>query len=184
MMVALLWAEIVEPIPENLFREPLEFIRADHYRQRQVCAVLDDIARHAAPESEREAARLALDYLERQLPLHIADEEQDLFDRLRACCLPEDGIEDMLHMLHGEHAREDRLAQELLPALRRVAEGIPPQDTGAFRRIAATFSETQRRHIAWENDFLLPLARRRLRPADIAEFGRAMAVRRGAEYPE
>lgn len=184
MMVALLWAEIVEPIPENLFREPIEFIRADHYRQRQVCAVLDDIARHAEPENESEAARLVLNYLERQLPLHIADEEQDLFDRLRARCLPEDNIEDVLGNLHGEHARDEQLAQGLLAALRQIADGTPPPDTAVFRRIAASFSETHRRHIAWENDFLLPLARRRLRPADMAAFGRAMAARRGAEYPE
>jgi hemerythrin-like domain-containing protein len=177
-------AEILEQIPENLFREPVEFILADHYRQRQVCDLLEDIACHAAPESERAAAALVLDYLERELPLHVADEEKDLFPRLRQRALPEDSVPDLLRLLGGEHARDETLARGLLAALRRIADGQPLNDPGTFRRLAGTFGETHRRHIAWENAFLLPLARRRLRPADMVDLGRAMAARRGIAYPD
>ena len=38
-------AEKIEAIPENLFREPIDYLYADHYRQRVVCGYLDEIAR-------------------------------------------------------------------------------------------------------------------------------------------
>jgi hypothetical protein len=184
MMVAVPWAEIVEPIPENLFREPVEYIRADHYRQRQVCALLGEMARHATPESEREAAGVALDYLQRQLPLHVADVEDDLLDRMRKRCLPEDAVGEVVDKLREDYARAARIGQDLLVGLRRIAEGVPLPDLGAFRSLAAAFSETQRRRIAWENDVVLALARQRLQPGDMADLGRAMAARRGIAYPE
>jgi hemerythrin-like domain-containing protein len=43
--------------------------------------------------------------------------------------------------------------------------------------------ETQRRHIVWENNIILPLARRRFSVEDMEEIGRDMAARRGLEYP-
>jgi hemerythrin-like domain-containing protein len=46
------------------------------------------------------------------------------------------------------------------------------------------FSETQRRHVTWEDRVLLPLARQRLTPEDLAEIGRSMAARRGIAAPE
>ena len=36
--------EVVEAIPENLFREPIDYLLADHYRQRIICKHLDHIA--------------------------------------------------------------------------------------------------------------------------------------------
>jgi hypothetical protein len=48
-----------------------------------------------------------------------------------------------------------------------------------FGQKCQAMSEFQRRHIAWENGVLLPLAKRRLTAGDIADLGRAMAGRRG-----
>ena len=48
---------------------------------------------------------------------------------------------------------------------------------------ARAFAEAQRRHIAWENNVLLPLARKRLTEADLKELGRNMAAMRGIVYP-
>ena len=45
-----------------------------------------------------------------------------------------------------------------------------------------TFAEAQRRHIAWENSLVLPLARKRLTAKDLETMGRNMAARRGIAY--
>ena len=34
----------IETIPENLFREPIDYLFTDHFRQRVVCNFLDEIA--------------------------------------------------------------------------------------------------------------------------------------------
>ena len=47
---------VVEPIPENLFREPLAFYSADHYRQRMVCRLVDGIAADPTVEVARARA--------------------------------------------------------------------------------------------------------------------------------
>ena len=48
----------------------------------------------------------------------------------------------------------------------------------------SAFAEGQRRGRAWENGFILPLARRRLTRADLALIGHNMARRRDIDFPE
>jgi hemerythrin-like domain-containing protein len=176
--------EVVEAIPENLFREPIDYLLADHYRQRIICKHLDRIA--LAPGTD-EVAGLALavaEYLERDLPLHIADEELDLFPRLRARCGPENRIEGTLTHLTEEHARDREPRRQLSAGLRRLAEGGTSTSEVALPKAASSFAEAQLVHLALEERSVLPLARKRLLPDDLAELGRAMAARRGAAYPE
>jgi hemerythrin-like domain-containing protein len=42
---------------------------------------------------------------------------------------------------------------------------------------------TERRHLGLEDQVILPLARRRLSPADLDRIGRAMAARRNIDFP-
>jgi len=174
----------IEAIPENLFREPIDYLYADHFRQRIVCKLLDEIAFDpVATESARMAA-IALAYLERELPQHIADEEQELFPRLLGRCGPADNGERILVMLSEEHKRDSDLCEAVLEGLRAAAEGHEPSHCAAFVRAAAAFAEAQRRHLAWEDEVILPLARERLSNEDLADMGRSMAQRRGANYPD
>ena len=48
-------------------------------------------------------------------------------------------------------------------------------------RDAMAFATLQRRHLAWENGTILPLARQRLSAEDKAELGRRMTARRGGD---
>lgn len=174
----------IEAIPENLYREPIDYLYADHFRQRVLCKRLDEIAGAPdGPEVPRLAAMLT-DYLERDLPQHVADEEQELFPRLRARCTPADNIDRAAALLAEEHRRDQGLSAQIIVALRRLMRGRRLVDEMAFARLAATFAETQRRHLAWEEALMLALARRRLNAEDLGEIGRAMARRRGAAYPE
>jgi hemerythrin-like domain-containing protein len=176
--------EEIEAIPENLFREPIDYLFADHYRQRIICKHLDQIAFDPGTDQAARLAEVVLEYLERDLPLHIADEEQDLFPHLRARCEPKDQIEGILTQLSEEHARCQELGLHLSAGLRHLAEGHPSTNEDAFLETASTFAENQRRHFALEERVILPLARKRLLQSDLAELGRSMAARRGAAYPE
>ncbi len=176
-------AEKIEAIPENLFREPIDYLYADHFRQRVVCGLLDEIADDPAATRVPEIAAHVLDYLLRELPRHVADEEQDLFPRLLTRCKPEDDIERILMLLSEEHSRDEEMVLALPAGLRSLIEGRPLSQPELFSQAALSFAECQRRHLAWEEGVILPLARKRLQPEDLAMLGQSMAARRGANFP-
>jgi hemerythrin-like domain-containing protein len=161
------------------FRHPLEFIFAEHDRQRIACAALERLADDLDAADARDNAAFVLGYLEVDLPLHIADEEEDLFPLLRARCLADDRIEAMLVLLRDEHQEDDSHCEALLEPLREIAGGARPADAIAFVAHARAFASFQRRHLGWENGTILPLAERRLDDADQAALGAKMAARRG-----
>lgn len=173
----------IETIPENLLREPIDYLYADHFRQRVVCKLLDDIAYDPCGPDTARLATLAAEYMEWDLPRHVADEEQDLFPLLRARCELRDGIESVLAQLSEEHAKDEGLSSTLLAGLRNLAEGRAPKDQAGFLGAAASFAESQRRHLAWEERLVLPLARKRLRDDDLLKMGRSMAARRDLAFP-
>lgn len=174
----------IASIPENLLRAPIDYLYADHFRQLSVCGLLEDIALDPAASSAPARAAAVLAYLERDLPRHMADEEEDLFPLLSARCEPGDRIERIRHLLSEEHRREDNLSEAVIEGLRSIAAGRPPGRSGLFQRAAAAMAEGQRRHLAWENEFVLPLARERLADDDLEAMGRRMAERRGLDYPD
>ena len=165
------------------FRHPLEFIFAEHDRQRIACAALERLAGNLDAADARDNAAFVLGHLETDLPLHIADEERDLFPLLRERCLADDQIEEMLTLLHDEHDEDDGHCVALLGPLREIAGGDRPADAITFVARARAFASFQRRHLGWENGTILPLAERRLNDDDRAALGTAMAARRGLSLP-
>lgn len=174
----------IEPIPENLFRAPIDYLYAEHFRQQVVCNVLDDIAEDPTRSDAAHQAARVLSYLEHELPQHIADEEKDFLPLLRERCAPADRADRVLRLLSEEHDRDQDLSAVLVSGLRSLAAGKAPPRPEAFVRSATAFAELQRRHLAWEDELILPLARERLTADDLQAIGRRMAARRGADYPE
>ncbi len=177
-------SDSIDPIPENLFRSPVDYLAADHYRQHQLCRVLDEIILDLGSAEAARLAGLALGYLERDLPRHIVDEEEDLFPLLRARAKPEHRIDSVIARLTAEHAHDEGSSAEVCAGLRRLVKGRTVPDPAAFAQIVATFAESQRRHLGWEEDVVMPLARRLLSGGDMAAMGRRMAERRGSAYPD
>ena len=163
----------------NLFRNPIEYLFREHDRQRMICATLELLAHDCTADSAPENAALVLGYLEHDLPLHIADEEEDLFPLLTRRCEPEDEFEELVALLSSEHETDEKHYLALLAPLRAIVNGLQPPDPMQFAADARAFAVLQRRHLGWENGTVLPLARRRLTAADRAEMGRKMAERRG-----
>ena len=170
----------IEAIPENLLRAPLDFLFADHFRQMLVCNYLDAIAEERGTERAKLLAATARAYLTQDLPLHIADEETDLFPRLRRLAQADAALTDIFAILADEHREDLRLATPLLAGLEQVSRGLAAAPD--FASTVAAFTAMQRRHIIWENSIVLPHARRSLTDTDLESVGRGMAARRSVEF--
>jgi len=168
----------IEAIPLHLLAEPIEWFFAEHYRHRQACKLIEDVA--AAMVFDRPRLVELVDFLEHDLPLHVIDEEEDFFPLLRRRCEPEDDVERVLGMLSAEHRNDVVQAHAVLDHLRTClasvrAPGLDP----AQRRAMIAFAIQERRHLGLENAIVLPIARLRLTQDDLTTLGRRLAARRG-----
>lgn len=168
-----------ETVETDLFEDPLGLIYAEHYRCRVVCNTLDEIVNRFPALPNAEELQSLLTFFETDLSHHVADEEQTLFPMLSARCEDTDNWDSIGSLLLEEHSADKQLVDQVLVGLRALAEGQPLINSEAFVAAARAMSESQRRHLAWENSVVLPLARKRLTGADLVDLGRAMAERRG-----
>lgn len=169
--------------PASLLHTPLEFIFADHFRQRVLCGILDEMADTGF--ADRKMTEAVLAFLTSDFGTHVIDEEEDLFPLLRRRAQPEDRIEDVLGELSEEHAADKTDAQEIIDILHRALESdersIPPPYTASLLH---RFAANERRHLIVENAIVMPLAKVRLSADDLRNLGRRMAARRGTDFPE
>jgi len=179
----------LERIPLNLLLEPIEFIFADHCRQRDMCAALKVVAsaEHSDETGPTEdiahTARMVLQCLTVDLPLHFADEECDLFPRLMKASTPRDKTDEIVRLLRQEHKRDKDLVMGVMPGLETLANKQPLKDVSRFRTAARIFSETHLAHINWENAVILELARIQLSAEEQADMAKSLAKRRKIELP-
>lgn len=164
-------------IPESLLAEPLDYLLADHFRQRSVLGQMLSLA--AGRPDWEEQADAAVAFLKTALPHHYDDEEASLFPRLRQRSLPEDGLESLLTRLHSEHIEGSALAKWLAEELSAcLAESRPPAASKDVTTALEGFVQLERLHLALENAVLIPLARIRLTPDDLHVMSREMRARR------
>lgn len=169
----------LEPLPAELLDRPLDYILADHGRQRAVCAALRGFAERG--EGARADAASVLGYLTGDLETHHRDEEEDLFPALRRRAAPEDNLARTLDRLGEDHRETHAVAA----ALGRALAAAPCAETVRFarpaRRIMQAHAASQHRHLAVENGVVLALARIRLTRGDLTDISRAMKARRGGD---
>jgi hemerythrin-like domain-containing protein len=176
-------APMNDPIPDNLLREPVEFLFADHVRQRVLCDWLKMFAEDGGAGADFPFAD-ALAYLETDHANHLADESDDLFPRLRAH-MPQDGeVTRLLDELDLEHRRDLALGREIACVLRQLSEDGDKSLLDEIRLSITAFVSGITSHLLIEDERVLPLARTSLTDKDFEEMGRAMARRRGIDYPD
>ena len=178
-----LLAESSRPQGEAL-HDPIAFIQNDHVRQLRMCNLLDAFTDRLEVSPVASLAGALLQFLKTDLPSHTADEEADLFPALRRRCLQEDGIEEVLRQLSREHELDGDLIDFMVDDLEILADGGTLSNPVRLLMNVREFAEMQRRHLTWENRVILPLARNRLTPDDLAAIGRNMAERRGLGQPD
>ena len=182
MMEAAYRRRHLEPLPQSMLQQPLEYILADHLRQRVLCALCDRIAAEASLDME--AASEVVDYLTNEMAVHVIDEEQDLFPLLRRRADPEDDIETVWGQLSGEHAHDETLAREIVSGLRNALTSPGDVLPAKLIRTLRQFARGQRQHLALENATVMPLAKVRLSGKDLKALSGRMAARRGVLLDE
>jgi|GEM_PF-5168615 len=93
------------PIDPGLLSAPIDYLHAVHLREREACAMLNrvaDIGRVSGTD-----AKSIMSFLSEELPLHLEDEETDLFPLLQVRCSEEDEIDRLLKRLSTDHRHAD-----------------------------------------------------------------------------
>jgi hemerythrin-like domain-containing protein len=164
------------PTPAPGFDEPLAMLRACHERIQRQCTTLAKLAAHLRRDGLTDSARQAAADIHRYFSSagrqHHADEELDLFPRLRR----EPKLCALLDLLGREHAVMETLWQRLDPLL---AAPDTIHDLDGFARLVDEFNALHAQHIARENGELLPQAEKILSNEEQRKLGARMAARRG-----
>ena len=154
------------PIDPRESVDPLERIRAEHFRQRSLCNLLIRLADDPFRRGGRQIARVARDYLAGPLVFHVTDEIDDLLPLLDARCGASDEIDRVHSILIENHLADIALADEVINEIDDpTGQGEGRRDRG-FGRALRGFAQIHLRHLAWENSVMIPLARKRLTEDD------------------
>ncbi len=172
-------AALAEPEPP-IGPDPIAFLYAEHARQEALCAALDDLVAGMEIGPVADRARAILTFLTQELGQHVRDEEKDLFPMLAARSGGDRETKRILKQLTHEHALDGDLVDFLIDDLRRLADGRGLANPTRLLINLKEFTATQRRHLAWENQTVLPLAERVLSAEDKAALAAAFRARRDA----
>lgn len=168
---------VVEPLPFALLDAPLDYVLADHFRHRTLCAALRRCSDRGA--TTRDEADAVIAFMENDLPLHHEDEDADLFPLLRKRASDEDDLVVALARLRDDHRKSEALAREIVDALARSRGDRTLRLDEPTRELLRAFAAGEHRHLALENGVLLAIARVRLTRGDLAGMSRRMKARRG-----
>lgn len=150
-----------------LARNPLDMIASAHAVQVEMCDAMERIADGLPDEVDRRLCAQVASCLQFDLPLHHQDEEEGLFPLLRRRALPEDGVDQILERLASEHSSDNDFASEIAEALETLGQGGRPANPEMLGYMLRGFFERYRRHVHWENQLVMPLARLRLTRDDL-----------------
>ena len=143
----------------------LSIIKDEHRRLTAVVGSLEYLARDAAErgiEPEHRLLGMVLDYIEAFPNRFHHPKEELLFEMIEKRSATGKAV---LDELRAEHERVNDLAAKLRDLLSR-SHASEPQSLSAFAAAVATYAEFHWQHMRKEEDFVLPLAERRLPAAD------------------
>lgn len=166
----------ISSIASSLLAYPLEFLCAEHLREREVCFAIDQMTRSASFDPR--VAQNVLRFVTVDLSVHMQDEAEDLFPMMARRCPPEDSIGRAISRVRSDLDEAAQLLPELRAALVRCLDtgsALSPED----RDVLTGFTGHARRHLAAENAIILPIARARLKRRDLQKLSRHMHARRG-----
>jgi len=163
----------IERSPPGLIESPIEFLFAEHHRQRQAANILHLVA---DGETKKSGVRKLIEFLKTDFAIHVADEELSFFPLLRLHCLPEDNIDSLIAQLAEEHKKDEETVASVISILENLLAGQALND--AFRQVVRAFAEHIRQHLAIENAALLPIAHVRLDNEALSVLSAMMKERR------
>jgi hypothetical protein len=167
----------LEPLPIALLDQPLDFIFAEHFRQRCVIGALRRFVANGS--AARAEADQVVAHCERDVVLHHQDEEGDLFPAVRRRALPSDNLGAILATLTEDHRQASAMIEIIVEALAARIADDPVKIKRADREVMMAYARSEQRHLAIENGIVLVIARKRLTEADLVAISRSMKTRRG-----
>jgi len=171
--------DCLRPTDLSLLSSPLDFIQEEHLREREICAALCRIATSTVPPTDEVTG--VIGFLRDELPLHLQDEEEDLFPLLKRRCEPEDEISKIISRLveDHDHAQVDSPAVNIiLESVLAGTKALSEHDRASLRR----FATHARRHLILENAIILPFAKLRLTESDLQTLTLRMSHRRDRDH--
>ncbi len=160
----------------SLMSSPIDFLFAEHLRQRQFAKLLTLIADGVI---NKKAIAGAAHFIENDLALHILDEEISFFPLLKPLCAADDNIDALLGLLADEHREDESASEPILDILRAMKLGNEPGEQG--QALLRDFAEHLRHHLALENGVLLPIARARMTREALGALAQSMTLRRNSK---
>lgn len=169
----------LDALPPALLDAPLDYIFADHFRQRCLYGYLLGIA--ASRKIPRDEADAVMTFLTTDIALHHADEDEDLYPAVLRRARPEDGLEPILARLACDHLDSASAIETIAVALRRSRAAGTVRIGRHDAELLSAFARGEQRHLSIENGIVLVIARKRLSPHDLQGISRSMKARRGVE---
>lgn len=148
--------------------DPIELIAEEHALQRELCDLLEAIADGLPHSFNTGLAAIAVSILEGSVPRHMRLEEEALFPVLRDRVASEDPLHAALACLEEEHERDGASLVELTDGLKTAAQQGSVKNPDMLGYMLRGYFDSQRRHIAWEDRVVLPVARQVLTKGDLA----------------
>lgn len=168
----------LSPTDPRLLGDPLEFIATDHLRIRAMCGAINRLS--ATGHASSDEASSVLSFLTKELPLLVADEDEDLLPLVMRRSTADDEIPRLKARLDQEHADIAATLPQVIETFQNLAV-----NGGAISDLAKQklndFAGHIRRHLILENAVLLPFARLRLTDSDLESLTRCMLARRGLD---
>jgi len=150
----------------------LHVIEQEHCAEICLCNMLERLA-DALPEPlDTEIAPAGIETLRNCVRRHIILEEDYLYPMLMKRAKPGEFNEDFLALISREHASDESHAHEAADEMEEAMSlGLVPKPE-MLGYMLRCFFEARRRHIAWENAIIIPLARLRLSESDFTQFSK------------
>ncbi len=160
-------------------KNPLDILTECHQAQYRFCNFLESTADHLPEIFDPARLQSAIQLLRHDLPLHHQDESRGLFPLIQKHMRPDSEIEASIARLNDEHEGDEGFAGEIIELLETLLAGdADVKTTAAAGYMLRGFFETTRRHIAFEDEVILPFARKKLSIADLATLAEVMAENR------
>jgi len=148
----------------------LDCIEKEHQAERNLCDMLERIADNLLEPLDTEMTRTGIVALRRCLRRHVVLEEEYLYPVLTKHLCPGDLAENLLEHIRCEHSTDESLANDAADQLEQALVSGRVANPEMLGYMLRGFFECRRRHIAWEDAIVLPLARYRLSAKDFRTF--------------
>ncbi len=166
----------MEKIHPTETSDPIDILFTEHEQHKELCDTLEEIADSLPNHVDKARALEAARILKSELPLHHRIEETALFPLLVKYAADDDNMTEIVTRLKEDHKVDEDVSRELIVVLEKLGTGLVLENANMIGYMLRRFFESYRRHLIWENNVVLSLARRRLPPKALAQMAAVAAT--------